>query len=107
VPLVPDLRTVLPWDFKAAVESVQRIGGLVIVHGAGHTAGVGGIAGEIQYKAFLQLQRLRASYHWLSLGVSFFIIYSYTRLKNTSVPVGLQFEKFIEENCSCQDDDYE
>jgi pyruvate/2-oxoglutarate/acetoin dehydrogenase E1 component len=100
----------VPWDVKIVVESVQLIGRLVIVHGASHTAVVFCFAAESQSKAFLQLQRLRASSHRLSLGVGIFIIYSHARLKMlivSSIPVGLPFEKFIEKNCPYKDDDFE
>ena len=51
-----DLRTILPWDIDAVIESVQRTGRLVIVHEAPRTPGVGAeIAAEVQKKAFLKL----------------------------------------------------
>lgn len=51
-----DLRTVLPWDIEAIVESVQRTGRLMIVHEAGRTGGVGvDISAELQKRCFLKL----------------------------------------------------
>lgn len=52
-----DLRTILPWDVDAIVESVNKTGRLVIVHEAGRTAGPGAeIATEIQNRCFLKLK---------------------------------------------------
>lgn len=52
-----DLRTILPWDMDAVVESVGRTGRLVIVHEAGMTAGPGAeIAAEVQKRCFLKLK---------------------------------------------------
>ncbi|EED82473.1 predicted protein [Postia placenta Mad-698-R] len=51
-----DLRTILPWDVDAIVESVTRTGRLVIVHEAGRTGGVGAeISAEVQKRCFLKL----------------------------------------------------
>ena len=51
-----DLRTVLPWDVEAVVESVKRTGRLLVVHEAGRTGGIGAeIGAEIQKKCFLKL----------------------------------------------------
>ena len=50
------MRTVLPWDVKTVLESVQRTCRLVIVHKASRTADIGAeMATEIQSKAFLKL----------------------------------------------------
>lgn len=51
-----DLRSILPWDIEAIVESVNRTGRLLIVHEAGMTAGVGAeISAQIQSRCFLKL----------------------------------------------------
>ncbi|KAI0032204.1 thiamine diphosphate-binding protein [Vararia minispora EC-137] len=73
-----DLRTVLPWDVHAVLQSVGRTGRLVVVHEAGVSAGPGAeIAAEVQRRAFL---RLKAPVR---------------RVGSWDVPVALQFEKFI------------
>ncbi|KAH7889619.1 pyruvate dehydrogenase [Phlebopus sp. FC_14] len=72
-----DLRTILPWDVEAVVESVNRTRRLVIVHEAGITGGVGGeIAAEVQTRAFLKLDA------------------PVKRIAGWDVPAALQFEKF-------------
>ena len=54
---VIDLRTVLPWDMQAIVESVSRTGRCVIVHEAGRIGGLGAeLAAEIQQRSFLKLE---------------------------------------------------
>ena len=51
-----DLKTILPWDAKTVIESVNKTGRLVIVHEASRTAGVGAeVSAEIQKKCFLKL----------------------------------------------------
>jgi 2-oxoisovalerate dehydrogenase E1 component beta subunit len=51
-----DLRSILPWDMEAIIESVSRTGRLVIVHEAGMTSGVGAeISAEVQKRCFLKL----------------------------------------------------
>ncbi|KAF8969787.1 pyruvate dehydrogenase [Flammula alnicola] len=55
-PVIPNLRSILPWDVETIAESVNRTGRLVIVHEAGLTAGVGAeISAEIQKRCFLKL----------------------------------------------------
>ncbi|OJA16034.1 hypothetical protein AZE42_04294 [Rhizopogon vesiculosus] len=72
-----DLRTILPWDMEAVVESVRRTKRLVIVHEAGMTGGVGGeIAAEVSKRAFLRLEA------------------PVRRITGWDVPAALQFEKF-------------
>jgi 2-oxoisovalerate dehydrogenase E1 component beta subunit len=54
---VIDLRTIVPWDVDAVVESVRRTGRLVVVHEAGRTGGVGGeIAAEVVKRCFLKME---------------------------------------------------
>ncbi|KAF9227755.1 pyruvate dehydrogenase [Gyrodon lividus] len=72
-----DLRTILPWDVEAVVESVKKTRKLVIVHEAGYTGGVGGeIAAEVQKRAFLRLEA------------------PVKRVTGWDVPAALQYEKF-------------
>ncbi|KZP12753.1 Thiamin diphosphate-binding protein [Athelia psychrophila] len=72
-----DLRTIMPWDVHAVVESVQRTGRLVIVHEAGMSAGPGAeIAAEVQKRCFLQLKA------------------PVRRITAWDTPAGLVYEKF-------------
>ncbi|KAF7980171.1 hypothetical protein HWV62_39643 [Athelia sp. TMB] len=72
-----DLRTIMPWDVHAVVESVQRTGRLVIVHEAGMSAGPGAeIAAEVQKRCFLKLKA------------------PVRRITSWDTPSGLVFEKF-------------
>lgn len=90
-----DLRSILPWDMETIVESVNRTGRLVIVHEAGMTGGVGGeIASEIQKRCFLKLNApVRRVTGWECVP---FYDWMSARLTSvaSSVPVGLQYEKF-------------
>jgi len=72
-----DLRTMLPWDVDAVVESVNRTGRLVVVHEAGAAGGVGAEIGtEIQKRCFLKLNApVKLVTGW-------------------DTPVPMQFEKF-------------
>jgi 2-oxoisovalerate dehydrogenase E1 component subunit beta len=54
---VIDLRTILPWDRDAVVESVKKTGRLMIVHEAGKIGGVGSeIASVVTEECFLHLE---------------------------------------------------
>jgi pyruvate/2-oxoglutarate/acetoin dehydrogenase E1 component len=67
---VIDLRSLLPWDREAVIQSVQRTGRLLVVHEAPRTGGVGGeLAAEIGECCF----------EWLDAPV--------TRLAAADVPV--------------------
>ena len=65
-----DLRSLLPWDREAVIQSVQRTGRLLVVHEAPRTGGIGGeLAAEIGECCF----------EWLDAPV--------TRLAAADVPV--------------------
>ncbi|KAL1944809.1 hypothetical protein VTO73DRAFT_3239 [Trametes versicolor] len=72
-----DLRTIMPWDVEAVVESVNRTGRLIVVHEAGRTGGAGAeIGAEIQKRCFLKLNApVRLVTGW-------------------DMPVPMQYEKF-------------
>ncbi|KAL1744023.1 thiamine diphosphate-binding protein [Schizophyllum fasciatum] len=72
-----DLRTILPWDVQAVVDSVNKTGRLVIVHEAGATGGVSSDIGtEVQKRCFLKLEA------------------PVRRVTGWDTPVPLQYEKF-------------
>jgi len=52
-----DLRSILPWDQEAIVESVSRTRRCIVVHEAGRIGGLGAdLAAEIQERCFLRLE---------------------------------------------------
>ncbi|KDQ07243.1 hypothetical protein BOTBODRAFT_180843 [Botryobasidium botryosum FD-172 SS1] len=72
-----DLRTIMPWDVKTVVESVNKTGRLVVVHEAGKIGGVGSeIASTVTEKCFLKLQA------------------PVKRVTGWDTPVALAYEKF-------------
>jgi 2-oxoisovalerate dehydrogenase E1 component len=53
---VIDLRTIVPWDRAAVLQSLRRTGRCLVVHEDGGTAGFGGeIIAAIAHEAFLSL----------------------------------------------------
>jgi len=74
---VIDLRTILPWDREAIVNSVKKTGRVILVHEAGKIGGVGSdIASVITEECFLHLEA------------------PVKRVTGWDTPVALAFEKF-------------
>ncbi|CAN6668610.1 pyruvate dehydrogenase E1 component subunit beta, mitochondrial [Trichomonascus vanleenenianus] len=52
-----DLQTIVPWDRKTVMESVNKTGRCLVAHEANKTSGIGAeVAAEVQEKCFLRLE---------------------------------------------------